>query len=38
MEMEIEFGGIEIEVKGVRGFVTLAAIGLVTAALMQELA
>jgi hypothetical protein len=37
MELELEFGGLEIEVKGVRGLVTLAGIALLAAAVAQEL-
>jgi hypothetical protein len=37
MELEFELGGVEIEVKGLRGVATLLGIGLVAAALLQEL-
>jgi Family of unknown function (DUF5808) len=37
MELELKLGGIEVEVKGLRGIVTLVGIGLVVAALLQEL-
>jgi len=38
MKFDLEFGGVEIEVKGLAGLLTLTAIGLVVAALMRELA
>ena len=37
MEIEIELGGIELEIKGLRGFATMIAISLVAAALVREL-
>jgi hypothetical protein len=35
--LELEIGGIEIEIKGWAGFATLVVIGLVVAAIVQEL-
>ncbi|HEY8476668.1 MAG TPA: DUF5808 domain-containing protein [Chloroflexota bacterium] len=35
--MEIEFGGVEIEVKGLRGVATLLGLALVAAAVAREL-
>jgi hypothetical protein len=37
MELEFEFGGIEVEIKGIAGLLTLGAIALVGAAVIQEL-
>jgi hypothetical protein len=37
MEFEVEFGGIEIEIKGVRGLLTLASLVLVGLAVAREL-
>jgi hypothetical protein len=37
MELEFELDGIEVEVKGLRGIATLVGVGLVIAALAQEL-
>jgi hypothetical protein len=37
MELEFELGGVEIEIKGLRGIATLVGIGLVAAAVLQEL-
>jgi hypothetical protein len=37
MELEFELGGVELEVKGLRGIATLVGIGLVIAAVIQEL-
>ena len=37
MEFEIEFGGIEIEIKGIRGILTIAGLVLVGAAVVTEL-
>ena len=37
MEIEFEFGGVEVELKGWRGLATLAGLALVGAVLMREL-
>ena len=37
MELEFEVGGIEVEIKGLRGLFTLVGLTLVGAAIMQEL-
>jgi len=37
MELEFELGGIEVEIKGIGGLLTLGAIALVGAAVIQEL-
>lgn len=37
MGIELEFGGVEIEIKGLAGLITAGAIGLVVAALVKEL-
>ncbi len=37
MELEFEFGGIEIDIKGLHGLLTVASIALVIAAVAQEL-
>jgi len=37
MELEFELGGIEVEIKGLRGIATLVGIGLVAAAISQEM-
>jgi hypothetical protein len=38
MEVELKFGGLELEIKGWRGLVTLLGIGLLGATIVQELA
>jgi hypothetical protein len=37
MEFELEFGGVEIEIKGIRGLITIAGVVLLAAAILQEL-
>lgn len=37
MELELTFGGVEVEIKGLGGLLTLIGITLVGAAVMQEL-
>jgi hypothetical protein len=38
MEIEFEIGGVEVEIKGLKGIATALGLGLVTWALVQELA
>jgi hypothetical protein len=37
MEIELKFGGLEFEIKGIHGLVTLAGMALLAAAIAQEL-
>jgi hypothetical protein len=37
MELEFEFGGVEIEIKGMQGLATLAGLALLAAAVAREL-